>query len=572
MLKIIQVLEQKEKKNYIYIVLLIILLSFCEALTFFFLQPILSYFSNAKSLINLPFLPDYLSKISENINYSFLIFFFFFILRFILSIIVSYKKSYLVKSVNNNLSNKLYEYYLRQEYQFYIDNQSSNFIANISLEVEKFSYKVLGCIIGLITEIFLVIAILIFLFTVYFYATLLFFVVASFLFFFIYNFFKLKFNVMGKIKVQSDSDKIDIIQESFYIIQNIKLDNLENFFIEKFKKKNNNASHSQFLLDFLSELPKPIIELFILILIASVVAFFYYYLSFSKQDIIIMLSIYAIAMFRILPSFNRILGLVNQIRFHSFTTDIIYNIIQNNKISNNKLNTEIPQKEYAGFKESIKIENLCFKYSSSQNDILSDINIKILKNEIIGISGDSGSGKSTLLNLICFLLKPTKGRILIDNLPLENIYKSFQPKIGYVPQKIYLTNDSIIDNVIFGQEKKEKHDLELFNRILDMCNLRELIDSKYNKEHFLIGERGAKLSGGQQQRIGIARALYKQPDILILDEATNALEIETEKQIIETILNLKEKLTIILVTHNKSILNLASKIYEISNGKITQVK
>jgi ABC-type bacteriocin/lantibiotic exporter with double-glycine peptidase domain len=277
-------------------------------------------------------------------------------------------------------------------------------------------------------------------------------------------------------------------------------------------------------------------------------------------------------MFRILPSFNRILGLVNQIRFHSFTTDIIYNIIQNNKISNNKLNTEIPQKEYAGFKESIKIENLSFKYSSSQNDILSDINIKILKNEIIGISGDSGSGKSTLLNLICFLLKPTKGRILIDNLPLENIYKSFQPKIGYVPQKIYLTNDSIIDNVIFGQEKKEKHDLELFNRILDMCNLRELIDSKYNKEHFLIGERGAKLSGGQQQRIGIARALYKQPDILILDEATNALEIETEKQIIETILNLKEKLTIILVTHNKSILNLASKIYEISNGKITQVK
>ena len=141
-----------------------------------------------------------------------------------------------------------------------------------------------------------------------------------------------------------------------------------------------------------------------------------------------------------------------------------------------------------------------------------------------------------------------------------------------MPQKIYLTNDSIIDNVIFGQEKKEKHDLELFNRILDMCNLRELIDSKYNKEHFLIGERGTKLSGGQQQRIGIARALYKQPDILILDEATNALEIETEKQIIETILNLKEKLTIILVTHNKSILNLASKIYEIINGKITQVK
>lgn len=197
--------------------------------------------------------------------------------------------------------------------------------------------------------------------------------------------------------------------------------------------------------------------------------------------------------------------------------------------------------------------------------------MEITKNEIIGISGHSGSGKSTLLNLLSYLLKPTSGRILIDDEPLDNIYKSFQPKIGYVPQKIYLTNGSIIENVILGKSI-DSYDYKLFKEVIDICGLSMLIDNLVDKEQSWIGERGAKLSGGQQQRLGIARALYKRPDILILDEATNALDSDSEKEILKIILNLATITTIILVSHKDSVLQISKRIYEIKNTKIIKLK
>lgn len=567
MLKIIELLEQNEKKNYIYIVLLIILLSFCEALTFFFLHPIANYFSNNKYNFQIPFLKDFFT-FDLNIINLLCLFIFFFVIRFLLTIIVSYKKYTLVRDINNNLSNKIYSYYIFKEFQFYINNSNSKFLTNIIEEVEKFSYRVIDCFIGLITEIFIVIGVLIFLFIMYFYVSLSLSIIAILFFTITYNLYKYKFKNLGEIKVKNDADKIDILYKSFYIIQNIKLDNLENFFINNFKKKTESSSRSHFLLSFFNELPKPILELFLLFLVLTLVFFLYFYLSISKESILVILVIYGIAMFRILPALSRILGYLNQIKYFYPTTDIIKKILKDKNLFEN---TESLQKEYLGLKRNIKIENLSFKYDRSDHYTLNNINLEITKNEIIGISGHSGSGKSTLLNLLSYLLKPTSGRILIDDEPLDNIYKSFQPKIGYVPQKIYLTNGSIIENVILGKSK-DSYDYKLFKEVIDICGLTMLIDSLVDKEQSFIGERGAKLSGGQQQRLGIARALYKRPDILILDEATNALDSESEKEILRIILNLATITTIILVSHKDSVLQISKKIYEIKNTKIIKLK
>jgi ABC-type bacteriocin/lantibiotic exporter with double-glycine peptidase domain len=212
-----------------------------------------------------------------------------------------------------------------------------------------------------------------------------------------------------------------------------------------------------------------------------------------------------------------------------------------------------------------------FKYDLSNDFIFENIHLIINKNEAIGICGDSGSGKSTLLNIITFLLKPTSGKILVDKKPLESIYKLFQSRIGYVPQKTYLIDGTVIENIIFGQNEKS-YDHDLFNSVIVDSDLKKFIDNMSEKEKTYIGERGTRLSGGQQQRIGIARALYKKPDILILDEATNALDEYSEKEIFNTINNFKNKITIIIVSHNKSVLENADKVYKIEHNKLTKVK
>ena len=566
MSKILALLNRNEKNKLTLIIFLLVLLSAAEALTFFFLQPISNYFSNNKYNFQIPFLKDFFT-FDLNIINLLCLFIFFFVIRFLLTIIVSYKKTTLVRDVNNNLSNKIYSYYIFKEFQFYINNSNSKFLTNIIEEVEKFSYRVIDCFIGLITEIFLVTGVLVFLFIMYFYVSLSLFVLAVLFFTITYNLYKYKFKNLGEIKVKNDADKIEILYKSFYIIQNIKLDNLENFFINNFKKKTETSSRSHFLLSFLNELPKPILEIFLLFFVLTLVFFLYSYLSITKEGILAILVIYGIAMFRILPSLSRIVGYLNQIKYFYPTTEIIKNIL---KDKNFLENTKSPQKEYLGLKRNIKIENLSFKYDRSDHYTLNNINLEIIKNEITCISGHSGSGKSTLLNLLSYLLKPTSGRILIDDEPLENIYKSFQPKIGYVPQKIYLANGSIIENVILGKSI-DSYDYKLFKEVIDICGLTMLIDSLADKEQSWIGERGAKLSGGQQQRLGIARALYKKPDILILDEATNALDSDSEEEILKIILNLVTKTTIILVSHKDSVLQISKIIYEIKNTQINKI-
>jgi len=483
--------------------------------------------------------------------------------------VVAYKKTLLVKKINDNLSQRVYSYYIFKQYQFFIDNSNSKFIANATQEVEKFSYRVVECYIGLITEIFLVGGVLLFLFISYPYLSLVLFFLSISFFCVIYFFFKKTMQNQGSIKVHHDALKIDTLQKSFYIIQNIKLDNLENFFINKFKKDTEISSKSHFILSFWSDLPKPIIELFTLLVVTILIYTFYFHLGIAKEGILSILTIFGVAMFRILPSFNRIFGFLNMIKFHYSTTDIIRNIVKD-KTFLKSIEPSV-QEKYYNFNNAITIKNLSFKYDQSDQYVLNNINLSLKKNEIVGISGPSGSGKSTFLNLICSLLKPTTGNIFVDDHLLKNIYKSFQSKIGYVPQKIYLTDGSIIENIILAKSK-DTYDYNKFREVIEICGLTNIINNLEKKEESLIGERGTRLSGGQQQKLGIARALYKKPDILILDEATNALDKESEAEILKLVLNLKNKITIIIVSHNKSVLDFCEKIYEIKNAQLNQLR
>lgn len=564
MLKAFKLLNQDQKKTLLLLVFLILGLSLFEILTFYLLQPVISFFSGSQQQFIGVFANLLPNNLYTNIKFLLILFGAVFVIRCCLTLIIGLYRSKLCKNINDYLSNSMYRNYLYQDYSFFLENNSSKLISNIIIEVEKFSYRVVDAMLIILTELFIVVAILSFLLFNYFNASFALASVIGIIFILFNKFYKSKFKKLGEIKTYHDSEKINDLQKSFYVIQNIKLDNLENFFSKKFKKNNKAASDSYFLLQFFAEIPKPLIELSVLLVIFIIMYFAYYYLSFSKSDILIMIGIYGVAMFRLLPSCNRILNCTNQVRYYFSTIERVSNEIQKKEkkqIENDKKSAVV-----FSFKNSIDFQDVVFSYPNSEKKILDKINFKIKKNEILGISGISGSGKSTFLNLLTCLLKPSSGFISVDKKPIEEIYSSFQKKISYVPQKIYLTDESLINNVIFGQDTDD-YNYQSFWECIEQSNLTELVESLPEKENTIIGERGSRFSGGQQQRLGIARALYKKPEIVIFDEATSGLDKTSEEEILKSLNNLKNKTTVIIVSHNSRLLSYCERVVKIQNGK-----
>jgi ABC-type bacteriocin/lantibiotic exporter with double-glycine peptidase domain len=219
------------------------------------------------------------------------------------------------------------------------------------------------------------------------------------------------------------------------------------------------------------------------------------------------------------------------------------------------------------FNKNIIIENLSFNYPGTSKSILTNVNMIISVGDFVGIVGESGSGKSTLVDILMGLYSPSFGSITVDSLNISKDPKSWRKNIGYVPQSIYLVDDTIIQNVAFGINEKDIN----FNSVkeaIKKAQLNDFIESLPEKYNTKVGERGVRLSGGQKQRLGIARALYHNPKILIFDEATSALDEKTEENVIKSVLNLKNSYTIIMITHRLSTINNCDKLFTIVSNEL----
>ena len=272
-----------------------------------------------------------------------------------------------------------------------------------------------------------------------------------------------------------------------------------------------------------------------------------------------------VAMYRILPSINRILKSIQALRFGNVSLRILQeNLEQNsgNDKEKKSFNEQIPNIE---FQNNIKISNLYFKYKDNENYIIKNLNAEIKKNNITGIFGKSGSGKSTLIDLICGLIEPSRGEITINDYKINNNY-FWQSKIGIVPQEVYLLDDTIKKNIAFGVNEKNIDNVSLL-KSLENSDLNHFVKEMKNDLETVIGEQGSLISGGQRQRIGIARALYLNPKVLIFDEATTALDKDTEKNILETIIKIKKDTTIIIVSHNLEVMKICDEIINLDENK-----
>ena len=359
----------------------------------------------------------------------------------------------------------------------------------------------------------------------------------------------------GKTRAYVQKLFYEIINRTFGNFKLIKLQNNDKKIMDEFSNASSEYMKANIINSTLGQFPRLFLEAIAFGMIVFMITFFIWQNQTDIKSILPVVSMFVLALYRLMPSVNRIMTGYNQIMFHHKSLDIVHNDLM--------YDSEILENEKVILHNNVKLQNIKFEYDKDK-PILNDININIKRNDKIAFVGESGSGKSTLVDIIMGLHKPTGGDIIVDNIKLNNKnIKDWRSKIGYIPQSVYLFDGTVADNIVFGREYNE----EKIIKVLKQANIYDYISKKDGLDT-LVGEGGVMLSGGQKQRIAIARALYDDPEILVLDEATSALDSDTESKIMDEIYNISEDKTLIIIAHRLSTIEQCEKVYKIENGMI----
>lgn len=355
-------------------------------------------------------------------------------------------------------------------------------------------------------------------------------------------------------------------------IKEIDVMKRQDVFLRKFALAASNASENNTKYLWIAMLPNRVTETVFLAGLVIIVVISY----MIAEDISLIaaqLSALGMAAVRILPSISSMSNAMNSLVFQRPALESSYNNLAKDCIKDIDIgmSEDRGSQEKTVFNNSISVEDISWRYSENLPDIISGLSIEIHKGEAIGLIGESGAGKTTLADIILGLFIPQKGKITVDGKSIHDSEVCWHKMIGYVPQSVFLLDDSIRNNILFGIDEKDM-DEEKLDKAIKMSQLSEFVEKQERGLDTILGERGVKISGGQRQRIAIARALYYDPDILVLDEATSALDNETEASVIEAINALQGEKTLIIVAHRLTTIEKCDKVYEIKDGKAQRVR
>ena len=465
--------------------------------------------------------------------------------------------------IGSDTCQKIYSNVLFQTYSYHIKKNSSSVINGIHNQAETVVFSVVMAFLTFSNNLLVLIGVTTILLVINFYATLMCITFFMTLYAIIILLSRKKLTESG-IKVASTGQKIvQTLQESLGAIREILIDGSQNVFVKIFRSQDLLYKRSQGNIVIITAYPKFIIEA-VGIIGLSIAA----YIAAKNEEGILeflpLIGVLALGAQRILPLLNEVYKNWSTIRgIQASLIDVLILLDLKTTLRQNQLNkVKLP------FNSTIKLKNISFSYSVNEDKVFESLNYTIPKNKKIGIIGPTGIGKSTLVDLLMGLLTPDKGSVYIDNIKLNssNISK-WQKKIAHVPQRIFLIDGDISENIAFGIEKN-KIDYNKIEEVIKAAKLDDFISCLKNGYKTGVGELGVKLSGGEKQRIGIARALYKNAEIIVFDEATSALDTKTEKFIINNIYNLNKNLTLFFIAHRIQTLSDCDEIIEIGNKKI----
>ncbi|MDC0560140.1 ABC transporter ATP-binding protein/permease [Flavobacteriaceae bacterium] len=466
----------------------------------------------------------------------------------------NYNQEKISHDIQKRLSIKLFMNFLYSKYEDYTKQNSSLLLRVLTRDSVAISNSLINPFISIINEILLIVFVTFFIFYYNFILGMSVYLISLILIIAFSLYFNNKVKRLGEIFVVSDTSRIKNINESFKSFDFIKLHFKENIFIDLYSDYTDRLTKSGFKNIFFLKLPKIIYEFFIFLFLFILIIILFY---INKTDMLIsFLSVLAVSIYKIIPSLNKISNSFQAIQFFSAP---FYDIIKFLDIDTDKV-SPINNLKF----NSIDYNNVTFGYG--EKVIFSNINLKIENGDFIGINGPSGSGKSTLIKILCGLLVPNNISLMLDRKPFET--KNLKNLFSYAPQDPAILDENIYKNIAF-QFDENKIDKNKIDGILKKVDLKLGFDNLTKEK---LGENGIKISGGQKQRVLIARAIYHEKKILILDESTSNLDPKTEIKILELLKSLNKEITIIFISHKSNSLKYCNKIYEISEGKILNKK
>lgn len=575
--KIFQLLLPEEGRKMKYLFILMIMASFFELLAAASIMPFIVVISDPTIIEKKDLIFFLFNVFSFKNNDSFIIA--LGCLVFILVIIgngfrafTQYSIARFVHSQTSIISTRMLEVYFHKPYSWFLNKDIPKLENNLLIETHKFSAFVLLPALQIVVNSTVSL----------FFALLLFYINPTIAFFSIvfvggtyamlYRFLRKKRANLGKERMSAQSNSFKIVKESLGGIKEVKVFGLEKSQIKKFSNSAKSVSEKIANIQITAEMPGYIFQG---IAFGGIVAILLIMKVFNKQEmseILPLLAVYAYSGLRLAPSFQKIYVSLTHLNTSKPIIEEIESVLltenyvlQNNKVDSNHQKLLLTEK--------IQLANISFKYKSSSTPVFENVDLTIRKNSQIGFMGTTGAGKTTMLDIFLGLLPTDSGEILIDDVLLsaDNL-RSWQTMIGYVPQFVFLLDDSIAVNIAFGIPDEEI-DIEKVKMAAKAAQLDGFIENELKNGYYTrIGERGVRLSGGQRQRLGLARALYREPSILILDEATNALDKTTEESILNNLCTLVKTKTIIIVSHHIDTLKYCDDIFMFEKGKIRQLK
>jgi len=488
-----------------------------------------------------------------------------FTLKLFFLIINIWFKNKLVFNLSNKLSSQLFELYLNQSYEKYIQKNSAELMRNTIESVENLVGNIILPSIILLAETLILLSIIIFLLFFEPLGTIAVISTITIGMLFINFFLNKRILLWGMERNKYAGLRIKGMMQGLNSIKELIILGKQKKFLDEFKDYNLKTVNAVRKQSTSLEIPRIWLEYLVII---SLIVIIYTMIQTNQPMILIIskLGVFAIAAIRLLPSSTRIFHSLQCINFGLVAANIVYSEIKEHevKISKRDENSEVLKLE-----DTISLKNIFYKYPlvNKNSYVIENFSLNIQKRTIIGVIGSTGSGKSTLIDIILGLIYPSKGTVNVDGLDIHSNLRAWQNNIGYVPQNIYLSDDSIKNNIAYGVNINEIDEGKV-KKAVKIAQLNEFIKSSENNIETFVGENGINLSGGQRQRIGIARALYNDPEIIIFDEATSALDVDTEKKIMDIIFELKNKKTIIIVSHRINDKREFDKIYNIKDGKL----
>lgn len=572
----LEVFDRKQKLNLVYVTIIIFLQSFAELLGVSVILPFINAVVAPELLLEekpIRWAYDFfgMESTGELIIYLAVLIIIVYILKNLFLIYVyelQYKFAYYGKK---QMQNELMRYYIGKDYTFFLNVNSSELIRNINTDPEMF-YTAVQNALQLLSELCVSVIIVVFLLFTDVTITLGVAVSVGIMFLLMIKGLRRVLARYGDERRVYSANMFKCMQQAFGGIKEIKIANRESYFQNDFEKQNEVYTHVIKQNAFLSAIPKPVMEALCIAGLMAVIAIQVANGTTDTTQFIGVLGVFAAAAFKLLPSVNKISSYFAAIVHNAVVIEKVrdeYREMHETKLSGgqNKESAAKTREKAISLEREISVEHLEFSYPNTEEAVIRDANVVIPKNCSAAFIGPSGAGKTTFVDLILGILTPQKGSICVDGTDIHEALRGWHEKIGYIPQTIYMLDDTIRNNIAFG-DAGEIDDVRVWEA-LRQAQLEDFIKGLEDGLDTVIGEAGVRLSGGQRQRIGIARALYRRPEVLVLDEATSALDNETEAAVMEAIDRLQGKMTMFIIAHRLSTIQNCDIVYKVENGQVT---